>query len=228
MSLARTALRLAVVEALRVDPVIAALVGARIFDSRITALDFQERKPVITVYTEDDNARSFSENNGGEPFDRTVDLVIEIAMTATDDENGEPVIYSPATDRELEAVLDLLEHRATDAVTVGEGPSGRLVRLVTRRVSVARSSRYPTDETGEKLAIRVITYSASLKGEDRDATAPATGRYATLPDPLRSVCEAMPEHSSGELVCRLIAAAIPPEALIPFEGANLKMWRRKA
>ncbi|SEQ48690.1 hypothetical protein SAMN05216548_10519 [Faunimonas pinastri] len=213
MSLARTALRLAVIEALKSDPVIADLCGDRIDDSRIPDLDHQEPVPVIIVTTEDDAGEAFSANNGGVPFDRRCDLVLEIAMQslAVNDE-GQPVgIAAPVTDRELEAHLDLLEHRAIEIITVGETAEAALVRKVARRFNTVKSARYATDETGERLAIRLITLGTVMTAYEPDPF--ATGTYAALPDPLRIVCLAMPAGSSGELLCQMIDARMPGSTL---------------
>lgn len=241
MSLARTALRLAAVEALSADPVIALICAGRIHDTRITALDVNEARPVITVYTEDDQGQGFSANNGGEPFDRTCQLVVEITMTAkeeaVDDEGGPlldvdgmpvpPTLYNPPTDRELEAAIELLEHRVVEALTVGETSASRLVRQITRRISRVESRRHSTDETGERLANRLITLSAEMKVAEVNASVPATGLYAALPDPLRAVCRGMPAGGSAELVCQLLAGLLPASAEIPFHGVDLTLHPRQ-
>jgi hypothetical protein len=241
MSLARTALRLAAIQALNTDPLIGVLCGGRIYDSRITALDGKEPKPVITVYTEDDQGEGFSANNGGEPFDRTCDLVIEIALTALGpslDENGDPVLddagrpapptlYHPVTDAELESALDLLDDRVVEALTVGETPASRLIRTVVRRFPRVRSSRYPTDESGERLAIRLVTLSAEMKVAEVDASNPPDGPYATLPDPLRTVCQGLPSGAHGELICQLLAATLTTPSNLPFHGVDLTLHPRQ-
>ena len=104
MSLVIDALRLGVIEALRLDPVIAGLVGERVLDSRMSAYSDGEPVPVIAVYTEEDNGEAWSANNGGPPFNTTVDLVIEFMFqirALADD--GTPLIGIATTDRETEA-----------------------------------------------------------------------------------------------------------------------------
>ena len=224
MTLARTALRLAAVEALAADPVIAALCDKRVFDSRLTDFDRKEPVPVLIVATDDDQGEAYSQN-GGLPFDLTVDLSIEIAMkaVAVDDQDEVVGIGTPATDRELEAALDLLEERAVAVLTAGDSAQARLVRQVTRRISRKKSVRFVTDETGEKLAIRLVTFSASLKGEERHALDLPTGPFARLPDPLRTVCEGMPVGSSAREICQMIFDALPPLDAEPFTGADLAL-----
>lgn len=175
-ALARTALRLAAVEALKADPVITALCAGRVYDSRIEELDQSEPVPVIVVLTEEMEGEAWSANNGGPPFDDRCELLIELAMRAAvqvDEETA--VIDAPETDSELEAQLDLLEHRAVHAVTIGDTAQTALVRQVTRRVTRQRSARFVEAETGVKLAVRMVHLTMHLKGDD----APAT----VIPDP---------------------------------------------
>ena len=73
---------------------------------------------------------------------------------------------------------------------------------------------------GEKLAIHLLTFRVHLKGEDVDLRKPPTGPFASLPDPLRTVANAMPADSSGLLTCQMIAAELaaaldPPPAPAP-------------
>jgi hypothetical protein len=221
MSLARTALRLAVSRDLLADPVIGALCPGRVFDSIMDPPDSKEFRPIITITTEDDDGEAFDKQNGGVPFDQTCDLVLEIAMAARGEkEDDDPLI--PVTDRELEAMLDLVEHRAVEVVTVGEGPA--LTRKVSRRVPKYKSSRFPDNENGLRLAVRVVTLSVELKGEDQlDVRDVPTGPFANLPDPLRTVCKALPSGSSGHLVCEMISSALPPVGVEFFEGGDFTM-----
>ena len=228
MSLARTALRLQAIEALNSDPVIDALVQGRIYDSRIADFDHRELVPVIILTTEEDDAEAWSKNNGGAPFNHVCDLVLEIAMNAiaTDDtgtvilQSGAPVIGSPATDRQLEAYLDLIEERAVDILTVGETPAALLLcEAVTRRVPKVKSSRFATDQTGEKLAVRLVTLRVEIKGEDpRDVRDALTGPFAALPDPLRTVAQNLPAGSSALKTCTMLAGALSRDAAEPFHG----------
>lgn len=223
MSLARMACRLQAIEALNSDPAIAALVKGRVFDSRISALDHREPVPVILVTTEETKGEAWSKQNGGAPFDLSCDLVLEIAMNALGGTDAEPMVGYVTTDRELEAMLDLLEERAIDVITVGETDAARLLRsAVTRRVPHVASSRFATDQTGEKLAVRLLTLRVELKGEDqRDVTQAAAGPYAVLPEPLRSVALASAAGGSVRETCDLIAASIPAVVETPFLGADI-------
>lgn len=168
-ALARTALRLAGIEALKADATIAALCGARIYDSRIESLTETEPVPVIIVLTEEMEGDAWSANNGGPPFDDHCDLVLDIAMRAqVQAEDSEPFIGTPETNAELEAGLDLLEHCAVDALCTAATPQSLLLRrAVTRRVGKQKSVRYVEAETGIKLAERMVTLTVQLKGADQ-------------------------------------------------------------
>ncbi|HYD05899.1 MAG TPA: hypothetical protein VEC60_09240 [Reyranella sp.] len=225
--LARTALRLAGIAALNADPVIARLCAGRVYDSRIEPFDEQEPVPTIIVLTEDMQGEAWSENNGGAPFDDRVELVLDIAMTAIAtvpaEDGGTVELYGPvATAREMEAILDLIEESAVDALSVGDSPASLLLRrAVIRRIDSLKSARFVDAETGVKLAVRQVSLSVALKGDDQgDATEAPTGDFKNLPRPLRLVCEAMPEGSSAAGVCTLLNAALErPEALL-FGGID--------
>lgn len=226
MSLARTALRLQVIEALKSHPVISARCPGRIYDSRVGDFQHREPVPVIIVTTEELHGEPWNGQNGGGAWDDACDLVLEIAQTAFVETAEGAFLFRPETDRELEAALDLLEDCADWMVTQGKihprhpqrTPAGRLLmQSVTRRVVKRTSSRFSSDDTGEKLAIHLLTFRVHLKGEDVDLRNPPTGPFASLPDPLRTVANAMPADSSGLLTCQMIAAELaaaldPPPA----------------
>ncbi|WP_158810228.1 hypothetical protein [Beijerinckia sp. L45] len=228
MSLARTALRMAAVAALRADPVIAALCPDRVFDSRIDKLDAEDPVPVIVVYTEDDKGRPWSVNNGGPPFDHACDLLFEISMRVVaeavgDDGSSAPVIGMAETDTEAEVTLDLLEERAIDAVTVADTPQSLLIRTaVTRRAVELVSVRFVSADAGSKLALRMVTLSTHLKINQADPRDIATGPFAALPDPLRTVASAQVPGSYSYQICLGLAAKLNPAPTPqPLEGMDL-------
>lgn len=225
MSLARTALRLAAVAALNADPVVSTLCAGRVYDSRIDELDSEEAVPLIVVFTEDDGGRAYSANNGGPPFDHTCGLVLELSMRVTiPNDQGEVDIALPETDREMEASLDLLEENAVNAVTVADTPEARLIRTaVTRRTLDFKSIRFASADTGAKMAMRLITLTTQLKGDEPDLLDPPTGDFAVLPDPLRTVALALDPASSGYATCAALAARLSPPAAVPFSGADVTL-----
>ncbi len=218
-ALARTALRLAGIEALNADPVIAAACAGRVYDSLIGAFQSTDPVPVIVLASEDDRGEAYSANNGGPPFDQIVDLTLEITVCASVADSDDIDVFVPATDRESELLIDLLEQRAVDALTAGDTPQSRLLRkVVTRRVTAYRSVRYASEDTGVKLARRLVALTAVLKGDDTDARDEPEGPFAVLPDPLRTVAASLPAGSSGALTCLALVARIDPSA-VPSPGS---------
>lgn len=222
MSLARTALRLAAIEAFLADPVIDHEVEGRIFDSRIEAIDHREPMPVILVTTDTTKAKAYSANNGGAPFELTCSLTVEISATVVDGEGAEAEFGVVATNRELEALLDLLEDRVIGALTYADTPASRLLReAVTKRVTDYTSERFPSDQTGEKLAIRYVVFDVVLKDPALpDAAAPVTGPYASLPEPLRTVARAL-TTGSARATCDRLAGLSVGEAAPPLAGLDI-------
>ncbi len=233
MSLIRAALRLQAIETLNSDPVLDAMVQGRVYDSRISAFDHRDPVPTILLTTEETKGEAWSHQNGGAPFGLACDLVLEIAMNAVTsiqvDGHCDPVdaIGYAATDSELEADLDLLEERAVEVLTRGETAQARLLReVIVKRVPHVASSRFATDQTGEKFAVHIITVRVELfTPGDADPLDVPTGPYAVLPEPLRSIAAAsdpggLPRSICDRLAAHLAPASTSPEPM-PFTGADM-------
>lgn len=217
MSLARTALRIAAVAALNSHPAIDARCAGRVYDSRIGDFDHDELVPVIVVTTEELHGDAVSQQNGGTPFFDECDLVLEIAMTQLVSQDGQELIVRSGTDSGMEADLDFIEWCAEQILTTGKTdpraarptPAGRvLTQAVMRRVKRRTSSRFASDDTGQKLAIHLLTFRVELKGETPDVLNLPTGPFASLPDPLRTVAESLPVGSPAYLICQTMAAGL--------------------
>lgn len=226
MSMAIDALRLGVVQALSADPVISGIVADRVLDSRMAAYSDGEPVPIISVYTEEDTGEPWSANNGGPSWDTTVDLVLEIMFqTRATSDTGEPLIGIAETNRETEALLNLLRTRCEYVIAAGDSPWSLLLRHhVIRRVTETNSKRFRTDDAATKAALRLVTLKVQIKcDEDDDPVTPPSGPFATLPNPLRAICEAMPDGSSGQAACTLLNAAMAAATspAVPFEGADM-------
>jgi len=232
MSLMRTALRLQAIEALNSDPVIDAMVQGRVYDSRIANFDHREPVPTILLTSEETKGEAWSHQNGGAPFGLACDLVLEIAMNAVAQvgvEGQDPfeAIGYAATDRELEAELDLLEERAIEILTRGETTAAQLLReAVVKRVPTVACSRFATDQTGEKFAVHLVTLRIELfTPEDPDPFDMPTGTYAVLPQPLRAIAEASDPKGSVRSTCDLLVSRLSPvgtpAAPMPFTGADM-------
>jgi hypothetical protein len=219
MSLARTALRLATVEALRPSAALPdgpwpTLAGAHVMDSALDPvddLDPARRQAVISIYTEQDDADS-GQSAGGPPFRRAVELVLEISMVALG-ETGEPAggyaPLVPVTDAELEASLDLVETQIMAAL-LGL-PSGRLWRRLTgKQIFSKRSVPFRTGEERIPLAQRTLTLRVRVPDDCLDPT--PTGNETgldRLPHPLREVAAGLIDTAYGRTISLALAGAAP-------------------
>lgn len=223
MSLSRTALRLATMEALRPTAALPngpwpTLAEGRWFDSRIDPIeDLQpgESKTVGCVYT--DNQEDYAgQKKGGPPFRQVIDLVFElsvVARAATD-----PSVYDvgiPETDAELEASLDLLE--AQIGFILFYHPLGKIWRDLTgRKVTDPRSVPHRSSEEGMRLAKRTVTWKVEVP-EDCYAAAPAatpTG-LDRLPEKLRTVIAALADTAYGAKIGVGLALGAPVMPVLP-------------
>lgn len=131
MSLAMMALRIAAVQALKAA---GTLVGDNVLDSQISAIDQTADgrlrsdlpRPFIAVYT--DAAKSQDLGQTGLRSNGRVDIVfncgVSVTMAETNKETGESQIVDlfPATDANLEAVLDALDVQISRALIDPDNP----------------------------------------------------------------------------------------------------------
>ena len=227
MSLIRTALRFQAIEVLNADPVIDGLVRGRVYDSRIGVFDHREPVPVIVVTTEETKGEAWDRQNGGMPFRTSCDLVVEIAMNVVAGPEDQQVLGYVATDSELEAFLDLIEERTIQALAAGDTSQAVLLREhVVRRFGKIASQRFATDQTGEKLAIHLLTLTVDLCDPPADDIFdPPTGEFAALPEPLRTLAPHFLPGLGPRETCTLLAgklpAPTPPPGVPPFAGVDL-------
>ena len=225
MSLARTALRLLVVELLKSKT----LAEKRVYDSRMSDLApdafSEDAKATLIIYTEDDQGDALSEQNGGPPFKRMIDLVIEIGMVERTraGEDGSYVVGYPDTDPRLEASIDFVEHQISAQFDSIEALPTLFRKLV--RIWHHDRKRHGTEDASVKIAARLLTLTCEISDDQRpvisSGAAPPTGNDR-LPEPLRAVANALPEASYGLQICASLAAAIGnPEAVTPFEGLGI-------
>jgi hypothetical protein len=238
MTLARTALRFAALAALKggspsAGPTIAA---NRVYDSRIS--DFSpetfpgDAKPTIILLTDEDEGDALSDQNGGPPFHRMINLVIEFAMVQGFDvavegsETPEFVPGYPSTDAEHEMSLDLLEFQITRRLAYDLDPLCALFRKFTR-VRKHDCHRQVLDETGVKIAARVLTWQIEVNDDQVKVYRPnqtqPTG-YDILPEPLRTVALALPAGNEKTL-CDAMVAALTPLPAVVLSGMDFERCR---
>lgn len=235
MTLARTALRLCAAGALKGAvndrPTIA---QGRVYDSRNDPFqpeDFaDDAKPIVVIVTDGDDGDALSSQNGGPPFHRNIELVLELAMVArapVTDDDGNPtggyVIGVPDTDARLEASLDLLEFQVIRRLSADPAPLPALFRKLAR-IWKRECHRQIDDTAGVKIASRVLVLTCEVS-DDRisifnNPGDPLPTGLDALPEPLRTVAQALPAGSAGADTCAALAAAITQLTLPPLEGVD--------
>lgn len=235
MTLARTALRLCVAGTLKgtagARPTIA---QERVYDSRNDPFqpeDFAgDAKPIVVVVTDNDDGEAQSSQNGGPPFKRNIDVVLELAMVtrlAVVNANGEPtgryVVDAPSTDARLEASLDFLEFQVMRRLSSDPAPLSVLFRKLTR-IWKRECHRQVDDGAGVKIASRLLVLTCEAKDDQipvfNNPNDPLPSGLDALPEPLRTVAKALPEGSAGADTCAALAAAITQLTAPALEGVD--------
>ena len=189
----------------------------RVFDSRIDPIQGSptDLVPTVSVYTDDDQGDGLSDNNGGPPFRRFMDLSfwLTLGMIGENTEAGDPTIVYPQTDAQLEGTLDLFEHQVRFALADYTNPWTKLFLGSILRITRWNSMRLAS-EVNVRLAARSITATIELKDDDwPDFT---TGELTNMPLPanvdalLTAVQQAgAPRGDVAGLIGQLRDASIP-------------------
>lgn len=153
MSLTMMALRIAAVQALKAG---GTLVADNVLDSQISAIDqtadgrlrSDQQRPFIAVYTDGGKAKELGQT--GLRSNGQVDIMfncgVSVTMAETNKETGETQIVDlfPATDANLEAVLDALDVQITRTLSDPENPwaqvFGDFVQAYVEKAHVRSSS----------------------------------------------------------------------------------------
>lgn len=224
MSLARTALRLAVVMALtnaRQAP-FPTLAGNDVYDSRMDPVQGAEKGellPHIVIYTDEDQGRGLSNNNGGPPFGQTVDLVFDLTIGMYDERDGEGGVFRIETEPALEGVLDLLEEQVLEVFRTPRTVwAQRLFAHHIVRIDSWNSRRFVEREAQVRLAGRQIIAQVFLQPPD-DAAIVTTAAPAALPEPLAGLVDAIidddgPGRADAEYLRDLILSSGVPGAIV--------------
>jgi hypothetical protein len=227
MTLARTALRLCVSAALKgsaeARPTIA---QGRFYDSRIADLAPEtygdDAKATGIILTDGDEGEALSQQNGGAPFHRLIELVIELGMVAAIQDGDDYVVGYPDTDKRLEASLDLLEFQVIRRLSYDPDPLPVLFRTFVR-IRKHDCHRQVLDDTGVKIACRILTLTCEVNDDQvivYNTANDAPSGFDLFPEPLKRVAKAMPAGSSELDICTALAGAIVTLELPPLEGID--------
>ena len=244
--LARTALRLAAIEALAPAAAVASgaplptIAGPRVYDSRqqpLDAVDEIEGLPILIVYTENQEFLPYGTGTT-RPDNTTVTLIIEIMIAAKalvtiamPDGSTQDVgtLDTPIMEGPQEALLDLLEatvRRRLDGVFDVDAQT-QLFRKVCGGFKHVHSIPARDDTRTVRFAARTLTFEAKVVMDQWPAPSLSpsspTG-FDALPEPLKSVAKALPSSSPGFAICTLLAGAIVrPAALTPLSTISIGM-----
>jgi hypothetical protein len=235
MSLARLALRLAALEALRPSATTASgpwptIAGGNVFDSSIdplsaattpaeyeTALDRLDNNPVVTVYTEEDDLHPYSQKYPADEF--VVTLVVELMIAARgvvqiDQGPDKPPIEvgaleSPITDRQHEALLDMLDSQVRFVLEPRRhAPSAAAFCAIAMETRMVHSDPQRSHDRAVRLASRTVKFHLKIRKEDWSAVG-ASG-LAALPDPLRAFAQGLPPGSALDACVKIAGLVAPP------------------
>lgn len=228
MMLARTALRLAAIEALAPfaqhgapSPVWPTLAGMQVYDSQISPValaDIDRSLPVIVVMTDETAIKADGTDVTAEwssaPQAETLafEIMVPVRLEA---EAGEAVQDVGPTDAAAEAWLDLIETQIKQHLDDARmtGPLGHVLSMVRE----VESRPWRDADTEIRLSARRLEFSCSvLRGERWPETLPADPQpFDYLPSPLREVAKALPEGSYGHKIATMLGSLIGRPADFP-------------
>jgi hypothetical protein len=194
--LAREFLRLTALEALRPSSLLASngpwptLAGRYVSDSRIDPiddLDPEERRPLISVYTEASSLAKIAQA-GPQFYKGEVDLVFELSVVASFNVDGEVIVDYADTDAAIETTLGVLEEQIYHALHFGA--SGALFRQMSKLPFDEWHSniKHRSSEESIRLAARTLRARIRVKESCYDpAPASSPTDLDRLPASLKAI-----------------------------------------
>lgn len=176
----------------------------------------------IAVHTEQDDGEALDQF-AGPPFKQEVELVLEISMQAVGpvQSDGSFQLFTPATDDELEATLDLLETQAELALfRTLNNPLTQLFLKVAVFNRHKTSTRFVDPKAGDKLATRYVSYKVEIWDEEIPILDPTKTGLNRLPPTFAAVAAKWPAGPELEKAMAF-AAALAGTALPAFLDANM-------
>lgn len=226
MSLSRTALRLAVVEALSpyaqnvaATPVWPTFADRQVFDSQITPVAYagiDPKTPTIVVSVD-------GSKNEGQPGAQDVTfagdgrematLAFEIMVpVAQQGESGDAVYEIGPTDAAAKAFLEMIEEQILQRLddARANGP----LQHVLIHITEVESQPYSDADAGILLSATRLEVTCRIRQRERWPAPGATG-LDRLPNPLRDVAKALPAQSYGGKIAAGLAEVLGDPATFP-------------
>lgn len=163
MSLARTILRIAAVQAITGKTI----AGDAVFDSDIDPIDqrvSETPQPVIVVYTDDDQSSptGFADFLQGSQVELVIEVVYAGRASVTLDADGPDgpqqaeVLQLSGRDATNEILLDMIERQVVRTLVAGQGEWSQVFRAVACKCTRRLSRRGASAEQGARFAIRQL------------------------------------------------------------------------
>jgi hypothetical protein len=226
-----TALRLATIAALTNgghNP-LPTLAGDLIFDSRLdpfSDLTKEDRLATVIVSTGEISGDASGPSRGW-PFDVSVDLEIELAVSSFIEQDGSITAQTVESDPIMDASLDRLQAQVRNCLH-GHGQWAQLWQSQARATASFNSIRFATEAGRAKTANRLLKITTKIC-EDPPGSATITheGTDYVVPQPLATVAQAIltngePESAVYQYALELIAASSAiPSITLP----TVSSWR---
>lgn len=228
MMLARTALRLAVIQTLApyaqesaVDPVWPTFVGKFVFDTEIspTALaDVRKPVPLIRVSTDETVVKDdgVDVTVAWSSAAQAVTLAFEIMVPVRVGEGADATVEVVGpTDAAAEAQLDLIEDQIKQRIDDGR-MSAPLCHVLSE-IREVESLPYRDPDTDTRLSARRLEFTCRvLRGQRWPANLPPNAKpFDYLPEPMASVARALPPDSYGHKIATMLGSLIGRPEMFP-------------
>ncbi|MBB3608666.1 hypothetical protein [Rhizobium sp. BK602] len=221
--LAAEALRLSAIEILSPTAVqesgpYPTLAGYRVYDSRAVALEDLDQDgpytPVLSLYTPESGVKLRGPHAAADDTEAeaVLEIVAELAVSATD--NG--VTYADAlASADPEARLVLAALCAQVRRLLERSQAGGLWRRLVRQITDTDYKTFAVPELGLRWHRVTIRMHCEIRDDDFDMTA------GGLPEPIKSLYEALPDDSYAKEKLGVLAAHFDPELLPQLQQVRI-------
>ncbi|HXV31862.1 MAG TPA: hypothetical protein VD840_16170 [Sinorhizobium sp.] len=224
--LAAEAVRLAAIEILCPTAAVEAetgfptLAGYRVYDSREVALQDLDREkaytPVLALHTVESGValRGEASPAGDVAADAVMDVIAELAVVAGD-EDGQFADAAPMAETDPSARLVLAALCAQVRMLLERSVSGGEWRRLVKRISRVDMQTFAVPEIGARWQRVTMRFHLAIRDDDFDMEG------GGLPEPVRSLYEALPAGSYARGKLAELAAAFNGETLPPLEAVKI-------
>jgi hypothetical protein len=194
------------------------LAGKSVFDSRAAALEDLDPSapytPVLALYTSESGVslRGHMAAADDTLADAVLDVVAELAVTANDD-SGDFVDAMADDDPGARLVLGALCAQVRRELERSQ--RGNLFRRIVSRIVKVEQQAFAMPNYGLRWQRVMMRFHCEIRDDEFDM---APGG---LPEPIRSLYEALPDGSYAKSKLSLLASYFHQEAFAPLEGIDV-------